>query len=209
MSRLVRLAALGWRLTGWAAVATTLLLLLAVGIGPRTGAYQVRTVLTASMRPTIPEGSLVVVRPVRLSELRIDDVITYRIPAEDRRLVTHRIVEIKVAGDHPVVVTKGDANRSRDPWVAHLRGDRAWKAEMSVRKAGYALEMLRQPALRSATVLVARPSWLLCRWCRSGPPHQPLSPRRAVPRAGPRPPLKGVAGEEAPADVAAPTLETS
>lgn len=155
MPRLVRLAALGWRVLGFAVLATTILALLAIGIGPRTGAYQVRTVLTGSMRPTIPEGSLVVVTPVRLSDLRVDDVITYRIPAEDRRIVTHRIVEIKVSGDHPVVVTKGDANRDRDPWVAHLRGDRAWRASLSVPKVAFVLELLRRPALRLATVLVA------------------------------------------------------
>ncbi len=52
-------------------------------------------------------------------------MITYRIPAEDRRIVTHRIVEIEVAGERPVVVTKGDANRNPDPWVAHLKGEHA------------------------------------------------------------------------------------
>ncbi len=143
------------RLFGIAVPAAALLALLAMAIGPRTGAYQVRTVLTGSMRPTIPEGSVVVVTPVRLSELRVDDVITYRIPAEDRRIVTHRIVEIKVAGEHPVVRTKGDANRDVDPWDAHLRGDRAWRASLSIPKLGYALETLRWPVLRMVTVLVA------------------------------------------------------
>lgn len=162
-------------------MATTLLTLLAIGIGPRTGAYQVRTVLTGSMRPTIPEGSLVVVTPVRLPKLRVDDVITYRIPAEDRRIVTHRIVEIKVSGQHPVVVTKGDANRDRDPWVAHLRGDQAWRASLPVPKVGYVLELLRRPALRLATVLVAPALLALVSLVQIWAPSQPAQHRERRP----------------------------
>ncbi len=195
MPRLVRLAALGWRVLGFAVLATTILALLAIGIGPRTGAYQVRTVLTGSMRPTIPEGSLVVVTPVRLSDLRVDDVITYRIPAEDRRIVTHRITEIKVGGPTPVVVTKGDANRAVDPWVAHLRGETAWKLALSIPKIGYGFEALRKPLLKRATVLVAPAllagMWLLSIWrspATDGEGPEPEARAAPQPPAGPPPP---------------------
>lgn len=155
MRRLLRIVRLGSRLMGTAAVTVALLALLAIGLGPPTGAYQVRTVLTGSMRPTMPEGSVIVITPVAVSQLRVDDVITYRIPVEDRRIVTHRIVEIVEPGTEPVVRTKGDANNAPDPWVARLKGDQAWRAELSVPKVGYLLAALRHPAVFRLTVLVA------------------------------------------------------
>ena len=155
MRRLLRLVRLGSRLLGVTAVTVALLALLGIGLGPPTGAYQVRTVLTGSMRPTMPEGSVVMIRPVRPAQLRVDDVITYRIPVEDRRIVTHRIVEIVEPGTEPVVRTQGDANNAPDPWVARLRGDDAWRVRLSVPKVGYVLAALRQPAARQLTVLAA------------------------------------------------------
>jgi|SRR5687768_11208175 len=134
-------------------VACALLLLLAVGIGPRTGRYQTVTVLSGSMRPTMSEGSVIVTTPMPASEVRVGDVITYRIPVEDRRIVTHRVVEIVRGGEHPLVRTQGDANKDPDTWVAELKGSTAWKARMTVPKAGYAFEWLRQPHTRQLLVL--------------------------------------------------------
>jgi signal peptidase len=155
MRRLFRLVRLASRLLGVTAVSLALLVLLGIGLGPPTGAYQVRTVLTGSMRPTMPEGSVVVITPVHPSRLRVEDVITYRIPVEDRRIVTHRIAEIVEPGPEPVVRTKGDANETLDPWVARLRGEQAWRVRRSVPKVGYVLATLRHPTARRLTVLVA------------------------------------------------------
>ena len=153
--RLFRLVRLASRLLATTAVSVALLVLLGIGLGSPTGAYQVRTVLTGSMRPTMPEGSIVVITPVPTSELSVDDVITYKIPVEDRRIVTHRLVEIVEPGAEPVVRTKGDANNAPDPWVARLRGDEGWRVRASVPKVGYMLAVLRHPATRQLTVLVA------------------------------------------------------
>jgi signal peptidase I len=155
MRRLFRLLSLGGRLLASTAVILALVVLLGIGLGPRTGKFQVRTVLTGSMRPTMPEGSVVMIRPVPTSELGVGDVITYKIPVHDRRIVTHRIVEIIEPAPEPVVRTKGDANDAPDPWVAKLRGDRAWRVRLAVPRVGYALAALRHPASRRLTVLAA------------------------------------------------------
>lgn len=134
-------------------VACALLLLLAVGIGPRTGWYQTVTVLTGSMRPTMPEGSVIVTTPMPASEVRVGDVITYRIPVEDRRVVTHRVVQIVRSGAQPLVRTKGDANKGPDTWVAELKGGTVWTARATVPGAGFVFEWLRQPQTRQLLVL--------------------------------------------------------
>lgn len=125
-----------------------------VGVGPRTGRYRTLTVLSASMRPTHAPGSIVIARPVPVTDLEVGDVITYRIPVEDRRVVTHRIVEIIDPGSRPVVRTQGDANDAADPWLARLEGDVAWRADASVPVLGYAISALREPLLGRALVLV-------------------------------------------------------
>lgn len=137
---------------GFAAFA--LLLLLVVGLGPRSGLYQTATVLTGSMRPTMPEGSVVLTTPIPARSVRVGDVITYRIPVEDRRIVTHRVVEVLQAGDRAVVRTKGDANKDPDTWMAELTGSTAWKVRAAVPRAGYAFEWLRRPQARRLLVFV-------------------------------------------------------
>ncbi|HEX2173033.1 MAG TPA: signal peptidase I [Dehalococcoidia bacterium] len=151
------------RIAGLAVVGLCLLTLLALGLGPRTGAYRTLTVLSGSMRPTIPEGSVVVVTPVALGEVRVGDVITYRIPVEDRRVVSHRVVEVVEEGDHPVVRTQGDANAAPDPWLARLDSDPAWRVRAAVPKLGYLIQALRRPPVTTlATGLV--PALLAAIW---------------------------------------------
>lgn len=124
-----------------------------VGVGPRTGAYRTLTVLSGSMSPTFDPGSVLVVRPTRISELEIGDVITYRIPVDDHRVVTHRIVELGERDGRPVVRTRGDASSTPDPWLTQLDGDTAWRATTSIPLLGYGIVALRIPWISWILVL--------------------------------------------------------
>lgn len=167
MNRTARLAI---RLIGLTAAAAVAALFLAVGVGPLTGRYLPYTVLTASMSPTMPAGSVAFVVRVDAEDLRVGDVITYRIPVEDRRVVTHRIVEIVESGPEPTVVTKGDANDAPDAWSAKLIGGEAWRAVGAVPYLGFAIKALRHPTVVtvSRTVLPALTAvvWLATIWWR-------------------------------------------
>src|SRR6185312_899935 len=101
-----------WVVTG---VAATLFLLLA--IGPHVLGYRTMTMLTGSMAPQIDPGDVVVSTPVATRDLRTGMVISYHIPIDDHRVVTHRIVSVEHGIDGTVTVqTKGDANKTADPW---------------------------------------------------------------------------------------------
>lgn len=76
---------------------------------PGTGSY---VVVTQSMAPSIPAGSLVYV--VETGEYTVGDVVTFR---HDGKLVTHRVVEV----ESDRYVTRGDANDGRDAPVSHDR----------------------------------------------------------------------------------------
>jgi len=128
----------------WLVLLVAFAAIMVFAIGPRTGEYRTLTVLSGSMRPLFDPGDSIVVRPVPIGELREGDVITYNIPVEDGRVVTHRIVKLtRTQGANPVVVTKGDANGAVDAWEAQLQGSTAWVYDRRIPKAGYALRALR------------------------------------------------------------------
>lgn len=77
---------------------------------PRIAGYQGMAVLTGSMEPKYPVGSLIYVKEVDPAELSVGDVITYRL--NESTVVTHRIVEIDE--ENQQVTTKGDANEAND-----------------------------------------------------------------------------------------------
>ena len=126
-----------------AVVSITLLLL--VGIGPRTGRFQVITVLTGSMTPVAPRGSMAVIEPKPRTALAVGDVLSYAIPVEDHHVVTHRVVELHQQDGATVIRTKGDANDAADPWVAVLNEPTVWTERMAVPHLGRAITMLRSP----------------------------------------------------------------
>ena len=73
---------------------------------------QLYTVLSGSMEPEYPTGSLIVVKEIEPSELKEGDVITFRLNANTT--ATHRIVEIISEGNNLKFRTKGDANEEAD-----------------------------------------------------------------------------------------------
>ncbi len=79
--------------------------------GIRIFGFQIYGVLTGSMAPSYPVGSLVYVQSVQPSELQLRDVITF---SSGKNVVTHRIVEIVPEGGTTRFRTKGDANDEAD-----------------------------------------------------------------------------------------------
>jgi signal peptidase len=81
---------------------------------PKATHAQAMTVLTGSMTPDIPVGSIVLVRPVDPGTLHVGDVATYQKEPGRAEYITHRIVEIDTSTSPTSFVFKGDANRGAD-----------------------------------------------------------------------------------------------
>lgn len=99
----------------FALVATSVALLAVVTLvaTPRIMGWQPVVVRSGSMEPALPVGSLVFLDPVHPDQVKVGDVISYRI---GNARVTHRVVEIgKDAQGTPGFKTKGDANAEPDP----------------------------------------------------------------------------------------------
>ncbi len=76
---------------------------------PRFLGYDAYNVITGSMEPTIPVGSVVYVERVEPESVLPDDIIAFY---REDEVVTHRAVENHYLYDE--IVTKGDANVSND-----------------------------------------------------------------------------------------------
>jgi signal peptidase len=93
-------------------IAVTLAILL---VGLKFTGLQIYTVISGSMEPTYHVGSLIYVKKVDPSTLKIKDPITFEL--SDKTIATHRIVEIVTDETNPNVYkfrTKGDANKDVD-----------------------------------------------------------------------------------------------
>jgi signal peptidase len=122
---------------------------------PRVGGATPYTILTGSMRPHYPPGTLVVAKPVRPSDVRVGMVITYQRESGRPDVVTHRVVDVgRDAHGRPEWHTQGDANPAVDPgWIrpVQLKG-RLWYA---VPQLGRVNLMLTGHQRRTAVVLTA------------------------------------------------------
>jgi signal peptidase len=82
---------------------------------PKVAGATPLTVLTGSMEPRLPPGTLIVVKPTPVDEIRIGDVVTYQIESGRPEVVSHRVTEIVSSSDGGTAfVTKGDANSEPD-----------------------------------------------------------------------------------------------
>lgn len=96
-----------------------LLLILALGAAvvaiPRVAGAIPLTVLTSSMEPKLPPGTLIVVRPVAIDDIRVGDVVTYQIHSGVPGVISHRVIAIALAADGGrTFILKGDNNSVPD-----------------------------------------------------------------------------------------------
>ena len=131
--------------------------------GPHLLGYRTMTMLTASMAPGIDPGDVVITTPLAVTDVTEGMVISYHIPIDDHRVVTHRVTDVVHAPDGTVAVqTKGDANDHPDPWTAVLQGDTAYQVQAVIPELGHLIQALRTPVI--AQVLTYGAPTLLVGW---------------------------------------------
>ncbi len=99
----------------WLLVFAVSALVLALVVIPLVGNAQPYTVLTESMRPAYPPGTLVVVRDGDMNRLPVGQAITYQIRSGESAVVTHRIIATGMdSGGGRSYITQGDNNPQPD-----------------------------------------------------------------------------------------------
>ena len=103
---------------------------------PAAIGYTSLTVLSGSMSPALRTGDIVVAKKIAPADARPGDVVTFRAPDNASKLITHRIVRMRVLDGHSAFVTRGDANTGVERWVVPNHGTIA-RVDLRVPKLGY------------------------------------------------------------------------
>ncbi len=131
----------------WNAVTTVIVVLAVLLAVAVVGGYlfgvKPYVVLSGSMEPVYPTGSLLYVRNVDVEELEVGDSITFLL--DEDKIATHRIIEIIPDEDDPDVIrfrTQGDANDVPDATPVHCKNVLG-KPLFAVPYLGYAVSAVR------------------------------------------------------------------
>ncbi|MEE1006246.1 MAG: signal peptidase I [Acutalibacteraceae bacterium] len=110
----------------WNTVTTVLVIAVVIFVillaGVRLAGLKPLAVLSGSMEPEYPVGSLLYVKNVDTNKLKVGDDITFML--DEDTLATHRIVEVIPDGEDTSVVrfkTKGIANEYADGGLVHSK----------------------------------------------------------------------------------------
>jgi signal peptidase I len=164
------------------AVATGLLFG-AVLVAPALLGMQRYVIVSGSMTGSYDRGSLVLDEVVPVASLKVGDVITYRPPAGSgpAGLVTHRIARITTdTFGGRSFRTKGDANRTPDPWTFTLPKGKQPRVRASIPYAGFALAALSHREVRM--LVIGLPAALIALFALGGLWRETGRPAEAMPR---------------------------
>lgn len=97
----------------WSVAAVAAVLLAAAALFLTSGGRML-VVETPSMGEAAPVGTLVLDLPAKVADLRVGDIVSFRVSAAPTTTYTHRIIDIDAAGG---IHTRGDVNGATDPWT--------------------------------------------------------------------------------------------
>ena len=143
-----------WNAVSSVLVALVVLLALLLA-GVRFVGLQVYTVLSGSMEPEYPVGSLIYVKETDPFTLQSGDVITFMI--NEDTLATHRIVAVVPDADDPGTIrfrTKGDANEMEDGSLVHYKNV-VGKPIFKIPGLGYVASYIQRPPGLYITIAAA------------------------------------------------------
>ena len=81
------------------------------------GGFSLFRVVTGSMEPELPVGTLLICQETEIQQIQEGDIICFRSrnPQIMGKIITHRVINVTVSGEgEPLLETKGDANLSAD-----------------------------------------------------------------------------------------------
>lgn len=125
---------------------------------PRIAGYDAYVVVSGSMEPAIPVGSIVFSHKTDPAQLCEGDVIVFTDPSHGTTPITHRVVRNDTAESE--IITKGDANAGED-FSPVAYADVLGKVALHVPRAGFVAVMLSSTTGRIAAVLMLLAAWLL------------------------------------------------
>jgi len=110
-----------------------------LGVAVFSGTWQVRPILSGSMRPQLPVGGVVITERQPSVTLQTGDIIVFHPPGDPQQLVVHRVIWMEPTSGGLLIKTKGDANGFIDPWSPFvLKGPYIYRVQATIPYLGYA-----------------------------------------------------------------------
>ena len=125
---------------------------------PRLAGYEGYVVVSGSMEPTIPTGSIIYSKRIDPVTLQTGDIIVFTDEARGTTPITHRVV----INDHSAgtITTKGDANENED--INPVTFDSGvGKVAAHVPRIGFTVAMFTTVLGKIAAALMLLEGWLL------------------------------------------------
>lgn len=158
MSSALRRLRFAARLTGGIVAALIITAIAAVILLSTTATARLVPVLSNSMAPAMPVGSLALTLPVARADIAVGDVIVFSDPNRPSIRVIHRVVHIYGAdeahkfsnwkADEFIASTKGDNNATVDPWTVTIADPIIWRLSRSANYLGLPAIWFQTPTIR-------------------------------------------------------------
>ncbi len=104
--------------------------------------YKPYIILSGSMEPAVPVGSIVISKPMQ--SYSVGDIITFSQNGSSKDLVTHRVASISKDESGTTFKTKGDANEEDDGWT--IKNENVvGKTSFIIPLAGYVVDFAKKP----------------------------------------------------------------
>ncbi|MBO5223451.1 MAG: signal peptidase I [Clostridia bacterium] len=140
-----------WNICTWVLVAIVALLAVLL-FGLKLFGLQPYTIVSGSMEPNYPVGSIVYVTKVNANDLRKGDVITFRVAGDT--IVTHRIEDVVTDDPSSVMFrTKGDNNNTADGALV-APSSIIGKVQFHIPLIGYIAAFLQSKAGRFTSIAI-------------------------------------------------------
>ena len=108
---------------------------------PRLLGYELYAIVSGSMEPSIPVGSVVYARPAEPSGIQAGDIVVFYGGHDSTTVITHRTVENRE--DEQELLTKGDANAGND-MLPIAYGNVIGKVNLSIPLLGFVLPLVTE-----------------------------------------------------------------
>jgi signal peptidase len=118
-----------------------LILMVLIVAAPMVVGYKTVVVLSGSMEPAYPVGSVIYYKHAGFDDISVGDVISYAINDDSRTLVTHRVYAKEDSTKE--FVTKGDANATPDSNPMSYSNVKGKVIEYHIPYAGYFVQYVQ------------------------------------------------------------------
>lgn len=146
-----------WNWVNGVLIGMVVLLAIAL-VGVRLIGLDIYVVLSGSMEPEYKTGSVIYVKEIDPEDLKVDDVITFRL--DEDTIATHRIIEVTEKDGHTAFRTKGDANDLEDA-AAVFASQVVGTPIFTIPYLGYLVTYIHSTSGRYATIAVGATLLLL------------------------------------------------